>query len=181
VDFSSSPSGATIVVGSSTCVTPCQLDVPVHTSKIEAISSAGEKKAIDIGYLTAADAEARYRLSKAGEGGLVALSAPFLIVGLPCLLIADFYNSGKIRTDNSMRDRDAFLLVGMASSLIGASLLGASTMVADNAREVKPVVRISFEQLQPVIPPVNIGLHPHPAGSLNLFPDKLPEAGNPLK
>lgn len=181
INFSSTPAGATVSAGSSTCTTPCELKVPVNTAAAEVTLASGEKQEVSIRHITAENAETRYRTEKAGEAGLAVVSAPFLAVGVICGLIAGLYNSDNIKTEHPSRDEDVFMAVGLGAGLIGILLFSASWTMGERAREIKPAIHVSFQQPAPEPDPVDIMLKAPNSGALKLFPDSVPKPNNQLK
>lgn len=181
INFSSTPAGATVSAGSSTCTTPCELKVPVNTATAEVTLASGEKQEVSIRHITAENAEMRYRTEKTGEMGFAVTSAPFLVVGGVCTLIAGLYDSERIKSEHPSRDEDIFMAVGLAAGLVGILLFSASWTMGERAREIKPAIHVSFQKPAPEPDPVNIMLKAPNSGALKLFPDSVPKPNNQLK
>lgn len=173
INFSSSPSRASVIVGTATCTTPCKLELPVNTPTAKFILASGENREVSIEQITKPNAETRYRLSKAGEVGSIVTATPFLVIGGLGLLLTGLFESDTIKTDHSSRD-EGLALVAVGSALVGFLFVSAGKLMGENAKELEPEIHVWFSQPVPESTPVKSFLNPNNNGALKLFPESLP-------
>ncbi len=133
VFLTSEPDGAVVTVAGSTCITPCQLQVPVGVNNATFHLPTGESKEVPLPNTTTSGARAGYHISAASGKTLKLVSYPFLAVGIAGVALFTNDETDAVHDRNLEMSKDEALII--AGSLVIGGLLYFAGMTLEEQSE----------------------------------------------